>query len=182
MKEFPYINHQWKIVHCHDSRRVDQKSTTWPRLRWYGSNGHPAFSCSAYPRAHGWAGGSRKLLGGILINSLEAWPMKSRWFPNVSGMAYIISQVYLHYISYIHHTLYHVYIYTSYTSYGNSAPIRLTGIHQPILKHVCTCFEALKPWIYGWWHCFTNIKSSQFKEYPIITYSQIHMENIFKSS
>lgn len=111
MKEFPYINHQWKIVHCHDSRRVDQKSTTWPRLRWYGSNGHPAFSCSAYPRAHGWAGGSRKLLGGILINSLEAWPMKSRWFPNVSGMAYIISQVYLHYISYIHHTLYHVYIY-----------------------------------------------------------------------
>ena len=185
-KEFHRIsNHQWKIVHCHDSRRIDQKSTRWRRLRWYGSNGHPAFSCKILSPSHWiWAGGSRKLLGGILINSLEAWPMKSRWVSEgVRDGIHHITSIFTLYHIYIY--IHCIYIYISYTSYGNSAPIRLTGIHQPILKHVCTCIEALKPWIYGWWHCFTNIKSSQFKEYPIITYIQIHMKissNHHKSS
>lgn len=162
-------------------RRVDQKSTTWPRLLqiWvqWTSLGFQLLCLSPSPRLGRW---KSKTLGrhfdqqlGSLAHEIQ---VVSDWVSECvrDGIHHVTSSIYLHYI-----------IYTSYTSYCNSAPIRLTGIHQPILNQVCTCFEALKPWIYGWWHCFTNIKSSQFKEYPIITYIQIHMKissNHHKSS
>ena len=112
MKEFLYINHQWKIAHCHvwfpeeGRSKIDHVTTATSDM---GPMDIPRLSAALLipePTAgqveveNSWAA--------FWSTAWEAWPMKSRWFPigfpNVSGMAYIMSQVvYIYIISYIHH-------------------------------------------------------------------------------